>query len=102
MLETLQDITKEEIIDYSMKYVNPGKTQEWIDRGINIVIGKREGYTFWDMDGKKYLDIHLNGGTYNLGHRNPEIIEAMVNACKYFDIGNHHLQQLAGHYLARK
>lgn len=52
MLETLQDITKEEIIDYSMKYVNPGKTQEWIDRGINIVIGKREGYTFWDMDGK--------------------------------------------------
>lgn len=40
MLETLQDITKEEIIDYSMKYVNPGKTQEWIDRGINIVIGK--------------------------------------------------------------
>lgn len=102
MLETLQDITKEEIIDYSMKYVNPGKTQEWIDRGINIVIGKREGYTFWDMDGKKYLDIHLNGGTYNLGHRNPEIIEAMVNACKDFDIGNHHFAAIGRALLGKK
>lgn len=41
-----------EIIGDRMKYVNPGKTQEWIDRGINIVMGKREGYAFWDMNGK--------------------------------------------------
>lgn len=83
-------MTKEKIIEYSMKYVNPGKTQEWIDRGISIVMGKREGYAFWDKDGKKYLDIHINGGTFNLGHRNPELIDAMVMATQHFDIGNHH------------
>ena len=35
-----------------------------------IVMGKREGYYFWDMDGRKFLDMHINGGTYNLGNRN--------------------------------
>ena len=78
--KTLPDVTKDEILDLSMKYVNPGKTKEWIDRGINIVMGKREGYCFWDMDGRKLLDIHLNGGVYNLGHRNPEVIQAMIDA----------------------
>ena len=90
MFTTMPELTKEQVIDYSMKYVNPSKTQEWIDRGINIVMGKREGYAFWDMDGKKYLDIHINGGTFNLGHRNPELIEAMIKATEDFDIGNHH------------
>jgi len=102
MLVTMPNVTKEEIIDYSMKYVNPGKTQEWIDRGINIVMGKREGYAFWDMNGKKYLDIHINGGTFNLGHRNPELIEAMVRATADFDIGNHHFASAARAMLGKR
>lgn len=100
--KTLPDVTKDEILDLSMKYVNPGKTKEWIDRGINIVMGKREGYCFWDMDGRKLLDIHLNGGVYNLGHKNPEVIQAMVEAAQDFDIGNHHFASTGRALLANE
>ncbi len=100
--KTLPNVKKEDIIDLSMKYVNPGKTQEWIEREINIVMGKREGYCFWDMDGRKLLDIHLNGGVFNLGHRNPEVIQAMIDATQDFDIGNHHFASTGRALLANE
>lgn len=56
------DITKEDILKKSLAHWNVGKTQEWIDRDMAIVMGKREGYYFWDLDGRKFLDIHINGG----------------------------------------
>lgn len=102
MFETIPNLTKEQVVQDSIQYVNPGKTQEWIDRGINMVIGKREGYAFWDMNGKKYLDIHINGGTFNLGHRNHEVIQAMVDATKDFDIGNHHFAAAGRALLGKK
>ena len=72
-------LSKEEVFDKSMTYWNSGKTKEWLDLKIDLLIGKREGYYFWDMDGKKLMDVHINGGTYSLGHRNPEVIEALKN-----------------------
>ncbi len=81
---------KQDVFDQSIKYWNSGKTKEWLDLGIDLVIGRREGYYFWDMDGNKFMDVHINGGTYSLGHRNPEIIDALVEATRYVDIGNHH------------
>lgn len=70
-------VTKQEAINDCLTYWNPNRTQTWFDMGIDIIIGKREGYYFWDMDGKKYMNLHLNGGTFNLGHRNPEVIAAL-------------------------
>lgn len=81
---------KEHVIADSLRYWNTGKTQEWQDLGINFVMGKREGYFFWDMDGKRLMDVHINGGTFSLGHRNPEIINALIEGTGYYDIGNHH------------
>jgi acetylornithine/succinyldiaminopimelate/putrescine aminotransferase len=81
---------KQQVIADSLQYWNTGKTQEWQDLGINFVMGKREGYFFWDMDGKRLMDVHINGGTFSLGHRNPEIIEALIRGTTEYDIGNHH------------
>jgi acetylornithine/succinyldiaminopimelate/putrescine aminotransferase len=81
---------KEQVIADSLQYWNTGKTQEWQDLGINFVMGKREGYYFWDMDGKRLMDVHINGGTFSLGHRNPEIMEALIKGLENYDIGNHH------------
>jgi acetylornithine/succinyldiaminopimelate/putrescine aminotransferase len=102
MFHTLPGYTKDEVIKDSMNYVNPSKTQEWIDRGINLVMNQREGYAFWDMNGKKYLDIHINGGTFNLGHRNPELIDAMIQATQDFDIGNHHFASAGRSILGKR
>ncbi len=30
-------------------------------------------YYLYDMDGRRLIDRHLNGGVYGLGHRNPEV-----------------------------
>ena len=42
--------------------------------GSDLVIDRREGYFIYDVEGKRLIDVHLNGGTYNLGHRNPEVV----------------------------
>ena len=88
--EIFKTTSKQNVFDQSIRYWNSGKTKEWLDLEIDLVIGKREGYYFWDMDGKKLMDVHINGGTYSLGHRNPEIIGALIEATESVDIGNHH------------
>ncbi|MCD4743752.1 MAG: aminotransferase class III-fold pyridoxal phosphate-dependent enzyme [Desulfobacteraceae bacterium] len=82
---------KSEIIEKNRQFVCPEKIRVFNDIGINLVIGKREGPYIYDIDGKKLIDLHINGGTYNLGHRAPEIIKALNEALEMgLDIGNHH------------
>ena len=88
--EIFANTTKQQVFDKSIEYWNSGKTKEWLDLNIDLGIGKREGYYFWDMDGKQLMDVHINGGTYSLGHRNQEVIDALTDAVKSVDIGNHH------------
>jgi acetylornithine/succinyldiaminopimelate/putrescine aminotransferase len=76
------------------------KTQFWSDSGVPLVIDRREGYFIYDVGGKRLIDVHLNGGTYNLGHRNPEVAAAVAAAMQRFDIGNHHFPSLARTALA--
>jgi putrescine aminotransferase len=40
------------------------------------------------------LNLHCNGGVFNLGHRHPELIEVLKNGLDRWDIGNHHLVSL--------
>ena len=87
--------SKGEMLAKSKQFWNPGKTQFWIDSGVPLVIDRREGYFIYDVEGKRLIDVHLNGGTYNLGHRNPEVVAAVSAAMQHFDIGNHHFPSLA-------
>src|SRR6201992_1872097 len=66
-----------------------GKTDCGSATGVDLVIDRRESYFIWDMTGARLIDVHLNGGTYNLGHRNPELVEAITTGSRSFDIGNH-------------
>ena len=68
--------------------------------GVDLVIDRREGYYIYDMSGQRLIDLHLNGGTYNLGHRNAELIAPLEPAMGHFDIGNHHFPALARTALA--
>ena len=99
-LEIFRNAKKSEVFEKSLRYWNSGKTREWLDLGIDLVIGDREGYYFWDLDGKKLMDVHINGGTYSLGHRNPEIIRALTEGMKQCDIGNHHFPSVVKAALA--
>ena len=92
--------SKADFLRRSEEFWNPDKTRFWQDAGIDLVIDRREGYLFWDMAGRRLIDLHLNGGTYNLGHRNPELIATLERAMGRFDIGNHHFPALARTALA--
>ena len=92
----------DDVIEASTRYWNPGKTRFWVDAGIPLVIDRREGYHLYDLAGRSYLDVHLNGGTYNLGHRNPEVVAALVEGVRHVDIGNHHFPSMARAALARE
>jgi acetylornithine/succinyldiaminopimelate/putrescine aminotransferase len=94
--------SKAEVLEQSKTFWNPGKTQFWIDEGVDLVIDRRQGYYLWDMSGRRLIDMHLNGGTYNLGHRNPEVVAAITDATEYFDVGNHHFPSVARTALAQR
>ena len=91
---------KSAVLEASKTYWNPDKTGFWQDAGVDLVIDRREGYCLYDMDGRRLIDVHLNGGTYNLGHRNPELIEVLNAGARRFDMGNHHFPALARTALA--
>jgi 3-oxoacyl-[acyl-carrier protein] reductase len=46
-------------------------------------------FRFTDMSGLRLIDVHLNGDTNKLGHRNPDLVEAITVGMRSFDIGNH-------------
>lgn len=93
---------KRRILGLNYEYVMPNRVQSWLGAGIPLVIAKREGYRIWDVDGAELQDFHLNGGTYNLGHRHPALLAAMREALEWMDVGNHHFPSEARGVLAEK
>lgn len=94
--------SKEDLLDTAIRYWNPDKTKFWQKLGVDLVIDRREGYFLYDMSGRRLIDLHLNGGTYNFGHRNPELVETLKYALDYFDMGNHWFPSVARSALAEE
>jgi len=96
---------KRRVLDLAERYVCPGRVRTFRALGVDLVIGRREGYRIWDLDGRELLDLHLNGGVFNLGHRNPELVATLRDALDTLDVGNHHFPSAAraelGEALAR-
>ena len=83
---------KERIISKFSNHVSSGKAEFFKSVGIDFIFGRREGPYVWDAAGEKRLiNCHCNGGVFNLGHRNPQIIQALIESLGELDIGNHHL-----------
>ncbi len=93
---------KARIIERFARHVSSGKAEFFTQAGIDFVFGKREGVYVWDVDGRRLVDCHCNGGVFNLGHRNARVIAALRNALADLDIGNHHLISEARAQLAER
>ena len=73
-------------------HVSSGKADFFTSIDLDFVMGSRRGPWMRDVAGKLTLmNCHCNGGVFNLGHRNPELISVMRAALSELDIGNHHL-----------
>lgn len=86
---------KQAVLEANTRHVAPQRVRFWEESGIPLVIDRRKGYFLWDIDGHRLYDLHLNGGTFNLGHRNTEVIDSLVGAANSYDIGNHHFPSMA-------
>lgn len=102
MTEASMSERKRRALDRCRRYWMPGRVDTFVHWGIPVVIGRREGYRMWDIDGHELIDVHLNGGTFNLGHRHPDIVRTLVEATAEVDIGNHHFPSEARGDLGEK
>ncbi|MDC7125568.1 MAG: aminotransferase class III-fold pyridoxal phosphate-dependent enzyme [Spirochaetales bacterium] len=79
-----------EIYEKAYKLWNPDKVETFRSYGVELSMGEREGSYFKDLDDNQYINMHSNGGVFNLGHRNPEIREAIIKGVELVDAGNHY------------
>ncbi len=82
---------KQTIIQRFARHVSSGKVDFFTQVGFDLVIGRRQGIYIWDLDGRRLINLHSNGGVYNLGHRHPQTVAALRQALDELDIGNSHL-----------
>ncbi len=94
---------RETTFDLYRAHVNAGKIDTYERYGFDAVMGRRDGIRFWDAyDDRSWINCHCNGGVFNLGHRNPAILDAVREALDDRDIGNHHLPAASRAELARR
>lgn len=94
---------KAEIFDLYSKYISQPKSEYFNQAGIDFIFGKRDGAYINNVDeNKQLINCHCNGGVFNLGHRNPEIINSLIEGLEELDIGNHHFVSEQKAILAQK
>ena len=79
-----------EIYEEAAKVWNPNKVEVFRSFGVEMAMGEREGSVFKDLDGHSFITMHSNGGVFNLGHKNPEVMEALIEGARKVDAGNHY------------
>ncbi|TFH05281.1 MAG: aminotransferase class III-fold pyridoxal phosphate-dependent enzyme [Spirochaetales bacterium] len=83
---------KQRIIRDFSDHVSKGKAGFYRRYLMQFVMGERSGAWLSDVNGRKELiNLHCNGGVFNLGHRPQGIVEELKSALDHLDIGNHHL-----------
>jgi putrescine aminotransferase len=77
----------QETVDGFREYVNPGfleyRKTVTLDNQFAAVEWSDEGSCFKDVNGKVYIDCLGGFGIYNVGHRNPKVVEAVTNQLKH-------------------
>lgn len=49
-----------------------------------IVVARASGSRVWDVDGNEYIDFLSSAATYNIGHSNPEVVDAIKKQLNEF------------------
>ena len=64
------------------RLINPAYPSFLNKLGLNKIAAKAQGATITDSQGKTYIDCVGGYGLFNLGHNNPDIIEAILEQLK--------------------
>jgi acetylornithine/succinyldiaminopimelate/putrescine aminotransferase len=69
--------------------------------GGPIRVAHAEGVRLYDDTGRSWIDCETGTGVFSLGHRHPEVMEALDRDLDLLDLGNHHLISYERAQLAR-
>ena len=75
MNDRASSLTGEQIIELSKRYT----MYDWSAQSkvAPIPVARAQGVYFWDVDGKRYLDLNSQLMSVNIGHGNRKVIEAI-------------------------
>ena len=80
-------MTREEVLKDFARFINPSRVRVLKSAGLDLVEGRREGPYVWDLEGRKYIDCMTGAGCFNVGRRNPKLIQALKGALDEYDHG---------------
>jgi len=95
-------IDKNELLKDYKKVFAPSQLERLKSLGHDFIEAKREGSFIFDTEGKKYIDCSSSASIYNLGRRQPELIQALRNAVKETDQGNFPMVSIEKASLAKR
>ena len=92
-------LSQKELLRLYSKYVNGPKVRMFKGFGLGVIPGERDGIHLKTLEGSKLGDPPMelyncrsSGGVFNLGHRNPRIIQRLKDALDGgLDLGDHML-----------
>lgn len=73
--------TSAQVLDAFIERSWRSNAQRQRDKGVDFVIGRRDGVRLWDLEGRRsVIDCGTAGGVHSLGHRHPEVLESLRRA----------------------
>jgi len=92
-------LSQKELLKLYSKHVNGPKVRMFKGFGLGVIPGERNGIKFKTLEGSKLGDPPMelyncrsSGGVFNLGHRNPRIVQRLKDALDGgLDVGDHML-----------
>lgn len=83
---------KQQALDQTRAALHGARVDFFLSAGIPFVAGHRAGPYLADLDDDHVLmNLHCNGGVFNFGHRPAPLVQALTDATRTLDVGNHHL-----------
>lgn len=79
-----KDWVVQETVNCFRNHVNPGflEYRKSVSTDYTSVEWKDSGSTFTDVYGREFIDCLGGFGIYNVGHRNPKVIQTVINQLK--------------------
>ena len=75
------DASSRLVYDQMIDHAWRSNAQRQREKGVEFVIGRRDGPYLWDLEGtRKIIDCGTAGGVHSLGHRNRAVLGALQGA----------------------
>ncbi len=87
-MTTDQSATAQHFMDRYGRYFGVKRLDAMSNLGFMVVEAPGEGAYFVETNGRRILDFWCTGGVHSLGHRNPVLVEATLEAIRELDFGS--------------